>query len=100
MGPIQISKPPTHRTLTDIEAHASVKSVQWYRAFDLRPGLMMPGETEFEAAPAAGALGIPTDLRGLRARDIGAWDGPLTFELERRGATAFALDIQDPTRVC
>ena len=31
--------------------------------------------------------------------DIGAWDGPLTFELERRGAYAVALDIQDPKRV-
>src|SRR5205085_12018141 len=28
--------------------------------------------------------------------DIGAWDGPYTFELERRGAQVTALDIQDP----
>jgi 2-polyprenyl-3-methyl-5-hydroxy-6-metoxy-1,4-benzoquinol methylase len=28
--------------------------------------------------------------------DIGAWDGPFTFELERRGAQVTALDIQDP----
>jgi SAM-dependent methyltransferase len=32
----------------------------------------------------------------MRALDIGAWDGPLTFELERRGADVTALDIQDP----
>jgi len=41
-------------------------------------------------------LGIPQDLSGLRALDIGAWDGPYTFELERRGAQVTALDIQDP----
>ncbi len=35
----------------------------------------------------------------MRALDVGAWDGPVTFELERRGAQAIALDIQDPTRV-
>jgi len=28
--------------------------------------------------------------------DIGAYDGPFTFELERRGAQVTALDIQDP----
>jgi tRNA (mo5U34)-methyltransferase len=30
--------------------------------------------------------------------DIGAWDGPYTFEFERRGAEVTALDIQDPDR--
>jgi SAM-dependent methyltransferase len=41
-------------------------------------------------------LGVPRDLLGLRALDIGAWDGPYSFELERRGAEVTALDIQDP----
>ena len=40
--------------------------------------------------------GIPEDLRGLRALDIGAFDGAFTFKLERRGAQVTALDIQDP----
>jgi hypothetical protein len=51
------------------------------------------------AKAASDALGIPPNPSGLRALDIGAWDGPITFELERRGADAAALDIQDPTRV-
>jgi SAM-dependent methyltransferase len=41
-------------------------------------------------------LGVPESLLGLRALDIGAHDGPFTFELERRGAQVTALDIQDP----
>ena len=41
-------------------------------------------------------LGISQDLSGLRTLDIGAFDGPFTFELERRGAHVTALDIQDP----
>jgi SAM-dependent methyltransferase len=40
--------------------------------------------------------GISPELSGLRALDIGAFDGPFTFELERRGAQVTALDIQDP----
>ena len=61
--------------------------------------MFTPGVSQFFASSAADAIGIPSDLTGLRALDIGAWDGPLTFELERRGAHAFALDIQDPSRV-
>jgi hypothetical protein len=38
-------------------------------------------------------------LSGLRALDIGAWDGAITFELERRGGQAAALDIEDPAHV-
>jgi SAM-dependent methyltransferase len=44
-------------------------------------------------------LGIPQDLRKQRALDVGTWDGPIAFEMERRGAEVIALDIQDPERV-
>jgi tRNA (mo5U34)-methyltransferase len=42
--------------------------------------------------------GIPEDLTGKSALDIGAWDGLYSFELERRRASVVALDIQDPER--
>jgi tRNA (mo5U34)-methyltransferase len=35
----------------------------------------------------------------MKCLDIGPMDGPMTFELERRGAHTAALDVQDPTRV-
>ena len=85
--------------LSDSEASQAVASANWYHRFELRPGLMTPGVSEMSARGALDGLGVPADLSGTRALDVGAWDGPLTFELERRGATAFALDIQEPTRV-
>lgn len=97
--PLGISSPVTQQAMSDDEARALVGSVGWYHSFELREGLTTPGVSEFHPAPSADALKIPKDLTGKRALDIGAWDGPLTFELERRGAQAFALDIQDPTQV-
>jgi tRNA (mo5U34)-methyltransferase len=57
---------------------------------------MTPGHSEMPAGSFLDDNGIPRDLRGLKALDIGTWDGPMAFELERRGATVVALDIQDP----
>jgi SAM-dependent methyltransferase len=65
--------------------------------YEVEPGLFTPGDTlEIEPKRCLDELGIPGNLAGLRALDIGAWDGPYTFELERRGAKVTALDIQDP----
>ena len=99
MRPIKISLPTQSKSLTDDDAMALMNSVKWYHAFELRPGLKTPGEQFFYPESAADGLGIPRDLSGKTALDIGAWDGPMTFELERRGAKTRALDIQDPTRV-
>lgn len=38
---------------------------------------------------------FPADLNGLRALDVGPWDGYFTFELERRGAEVTAIDYVD-----
>lgn len=85
--------------LSDDESRALVDQTQWYHLFQLRDGLMSKGESFIDAGPSLDALGVPKDLSGKLALDIGAWDGPLTFELERRGAEAMALDIQDPERI-
>lgn len=68
-----------------------------YHRFEVEPGLFTPG-TFIDVVPSAclDEIGIPGDLAGLRALDIGAWDGAFTFELLRRGARVTALDIQDP----
>ena len=68
-----------------------------YHRYELEAGLFTPGNfIEVEPKRCLDELGVPSDLSGLRALDIGAWDGPFTFELERRGAQVTALDIQDP----
>ena len=90
---------PDASPLPDEVARALIAETSWYHRFELRPGLWSGGGTEFRTQPIMRALGVPRDLRGLKVLDVGAWDGPATFEMERRGATAYALDIQDPTRV-
>ena len=84
--------------LTDDEAKALVNSVNWYHRFELRPGVVTPGVSDFLGGPHCSAMGAPEDLSGRRALDIGTWDGPI--ELNWSAAQeVVALDIQDPKRV-
>lgn len=77
--------------------HHSLVHRTCYHKYEVEPGLFTPGQNfEMEPKRCLDELGVPADLKGLRALDIGAWDGPFTFELERRGAQVTALDIQDP----
>jgi tRNA (mo5U34)-methyltransferase len=68
-----------------------------YHRFEIEPGLYTPG-TQIDVEPSKffDEIGIPQDISGLRALDVGAFDGALTFELVKRGAEVTALDIQDP----
>lgn len=75
-----------------------VASVRWFQTFEIVPGVVSPGRFVVEPVSFAERLGIPERLDGLRALDIGTWDGPMAFELERRGASVVALDIHDPAR--
>jgi tRNA (mo5U34)-methyltransferase len=40
-------------------------------------------------------FGLPEDLSGKRALDVGPWDGYFTFELERHGAEVTSIDYAD-----
>jgi tRNA (mo5U34)-methyltransferase len=77
--------------------HPKLADRTCYHLYEVEPGLYTPGQ-QLRVNPALvlDELGLPQDLTGLRALDVGAWDGPLTFELERRGAEVAALDIHDP----
>lgn len=83
-------------TMPREEAIRLIESKSWYHRFEILPGYFTPGTIEFPAAIILDDQGIAKDLTGMRALDIGTWDGPLAFELERRGATVTAVDIQDP----
>lgn len=77
--------------------HPKLVGRSCYHKYEVEPGLFTPGQfVETEPKRCLDELGVSQDLLGLRALDIGAWDGPYTFELERRGAQVTALDIQDP----
>ena len=88
------------RMITDLAvARAMVARVpSWFHSFELLPGLVTPGRQVTRPREHLDHLGIAEDLRGTRALEIGTWDGPVAFELERRGATVVALDIQDPSK--
>lgn len=83
--------------LSNEDARSLVESVTWTHGFELSEGIVTPGAPT-DARAILDARGLPADLSGLRALDIGALDGPYSFELERRGADVTALDIQDPDR--
>src|SRR3954447_3174990 len=67
--------------------------LSWYHVLELEPGLETPGM--FDMRPYADAYGLPARMDGMRALDIGTWDGFWAFEMERRGAEVVALDLDD-----
>lgn len=72
---------------------ARAAELGWYHTLELAPGHVTPGM--FDMRPYVDAYGLPARLDGLRALDVGTWDGFWAFELERRGAEVVALDLDD-----
>src|SRR4051812_26177689 len=67
--------------------HPKLVGRSCYHRYEIDPGFFTPGQyLEVDPKCCLDELGLPQSLLGLRALDIGAWDGPFTFELERRGA--------------
>lgn len=84
--------------MTPEEVRRLVEAARWYHSFELLPGLVTRGSVPMNPGEVLQELGVAPDLSGKKALDIGAWDGPLTFALESRGASVTAMDIQDPSR--
>jgi len=63
----------------------------WYHAIELTDGFVTPGW--FDLRPFVGHYGLPDDMSGMRALEVGTWDGFWAFEMERRGAEVVALDL-------
>jgi|SRR5258708_507415 SAM-dependent methyltransferase len=83
--------------LTAEEAIAKVNRAKWYHSFEVLPGVVTPGKAPTDPVKLLNErFGLPKDLSGRRALDIGALDGPYSFELEKRGAEVVAVDIQHP----
>ena len=69
------------------------EDLSWYHSLELAPGHVTRGM--FDLRPYVGEYGLPDRLDGLRVLEVGTWDGFWAFELERRGATVVALDLDD-----
>src|SRR3954468_18572841 len=67
--------------------------LRWYHALELAPGQVTEGL--FDLRPYVVRYGLPDRMDGLRALEVGTWDGFWAFEMERRGADVVALDLDD-----
>lgn len=71
---------------------------RWWHEIELAPGIITPGDDSNRMKlPILDELGLPRDLRGARALDIGCSDGYFSFELEKRGADVVAIDFVPET---
>ena len=66
---------------------------RWYHTVDLEAGKATPGWVDLRQHVEQ--AGIPADLTGMRAIDLGMFDGFWSFTMERRGATVIGIDIDD-----
>ena len=66
-------------------------SLSWYHTLELPGGVVTEGI--FDLRPYVGAYRLPERMDGLRALEVGTWDGFWAFEMERRGAEVVALDL-------
>jgi tRNA (mo5U34)-methyltransferase len=69
--------------------------VYWHQRWQIFDGIYTPGKNPIDQMCAD--LELPEDLSGKRVLDIGAWNGCLSFECERRGAReVIALGPESP----
>jgi tRNA (mo5U34)-methyltransferase len=84
-------------SLIAMPVHPLLSNRTCYHRYEIEPGLYTPGTfRDVEPGVCLDEIGIRRELSGLRVLDIGAMDGPYTFECAKRGADVTALDIQDP----
>ncbi|MEJ7784877.1 MAG: methyltransferase domain-containing protein [Solirubrobacteraceae bacterium] len=73
------------------DARKRVDALSWYHTIDVAPGLTTKGW--FDLRQHVARYHLPDRMDGLRALDIGTWDGFWAFEMEKRGAEVIALDV-------
>lgn len=83
-------------SLSDEEVRRLVGLRTWHHKFEIVPGIMTSGTSYIDPARTVSVYGVSENLAGAVAVDIGTFDGPYAFELERRGARVTAVDIQPP----
>jgi tRNA (mo5U34)-methyltransferase len=68
-----------------------VKALIWYHTIDLGRGLETPGH--YDHRTYVHHFGLPENLKGKTALDIGTASGFFAFEMEKRGAQVTATDL-------
>jgi tRNA (mo5U34)-methyltransferase len=76
-----------------VELLEQTRQLGWYHSLELAPGVVTEGM--FDLRPQVPRYGLPERMDGMRALDVGTWDGFWAFEMERRGAEVVALDLDD-----
>ena len=74
------------------ELAEAIVALPWYHTLELAPGVTTLGA--YDHRPLVPHYGLPSDLAGVRALDVGTADGFWAFELERRGADVVAIDLE------
>jgi tRNA (mo5U34)-methyltransferase len=69
----------------------AIANESWYHTIELPDGTATDGR--FDHRPLVRHYGLPDDLSGMRVLDVGTADGFWAFEMERRGAEVFALEL-------
>ena len=76
-----------------MELRERVRAQAWYHTLELPERLETDGW--FDLRPHVASYGLPERMDGMRALDVGTWDGFWAFEMERRGAEVVAIDLDD-----
>jgi len=76
-----------------VELRERVRAQAWYHTLELPERLETDGW--FDLRPHVASYGLPERMDGMRALDVGTWDGFWAFEMERRGAEVVAIDLDD-----
>lgn len=71
--------------MTREELQQQVDRIRWWHSIDLGHGIVTPGRTNLP--DKLRYIGLPADLTGRTVLDVGAWDGLMSFEAEKRGAS-------------
>ena len=69
-----------------------IRAIWWYHSIELPGGVTTPGF--YDHRPLVARYGLPADLSGARVLDVATFDGFWAFEMERRGGTVTATDIE------
>src|SRR3954468_19538984 len=70
---------------------AAIAEESWYHTIELPDGVVTDGR--FDHRPLVPYYGLPEDMSGMRALDVGTADGFWAFEMEHRGAEVVALEL-------
>ncbi len=80
----------TAHAMSDLAAAVASNS-NWYHSIELPDGTLTPGNVDLRSSAKKLLAGR---IDGLRALDVGTFDGFWAFELERRGAQTVAIDVE------